>query len=133
MSLNHSSFPSYRYYKYLSVKPYQSELCIYGYWLNRLFSHKIIIYIIHQLHALNLYLYLSASLPSICEILVLSLTRCVCLQDLVLRFLKRAAGNLQQPFKVVVPSRKLPLNNRRRILAKQLGDFVHIYNKVREA
>ena len=47
----------------------------------------------------------------------------------MLRFLKRAAGNLQQPFKVVVPSRKLPLNDRRRILAKQLGDFVHIYNK----
>ncbi|KAL4237970.1 Tubulin polyglutamylase ttll5 [Mactra antiquata] len=49
--------------------------------------------------------------------------------DLVLRFLKRAAVNLQQSFKVVVPSRKLPLNDRRRILAKQLGDFVHIYNK----
>uniref|UniRef100_X1ZPC2 Tubulin--tyrosine ligase-like protein 5 n=1 Tax=Capitella teleta TaxID=283909 RepID=X1ZPC2_CAPTE len=49
--------------------------------------------------------------------------------DLVLRFLKRAAGNLQQAFKVVVPSRKLVLNDRRRILAKQLGDFVHIYNK----
>ena len=48
----------------------------------------------------------------------------------MLRFLKRAAGNLQQPFKVVVPSRKLPLNDRRRILAKQLGEFVHIYNKV---
>lgn len=52
------------------------------------------------------------------------------MQDLVLRFLKRAAVNLQQPFKVVVPSRKLPLADRRRILAKQLGDFVHIYNKV---
>lgn len=52
------------------------------------------------------------------------------MQDLVLRFLKRAAVNLQQPFKVVVPSRKLPLADRRRILAKQLADFVHIYNKV---
>jgi hypothetical protein len=48
----------------------------------------------------------------------------------VLRFLKRAAVNLQQPFKVVVPSRKLSLNDRRRILAKQLGYFVYIYNKV---
>lgn len=48
----------------------------------------------------------------------------------MLRFLKRAAVNLQQSFKVVVPSRKLPLSDRRRILAKQLGDFVHIYNKV---
>ncbi|XP_070578676.1 tubulin polyglutamylase TTLL5-like isoform X33 [Ptychodera flava] len=53
-------------------------------------------------------------------------------QDLVLRFLKRAAGNLQQPFKVIVPSRKLPINDRRRILAKQLGDFVHIYSKETE-
>nr|XP_006814255.1 PREDICTED: tubulin polyglutamylase TTLL5-like [Saccoglossus kowalevskii] len=53
-------------------------------------------------------------------------------QDLVLRFLKRAAGNLQQPFKVIVPSRKLPINDRRRILAKQLGDFVHIYGKETE-
>ncbi|XP_070181394.1 tubulin polyglutamylase TTLL5-like isoform X10 [Littorina saxatilis] len=49
--------------------------------------------------------------------------------DLVLRFLKRAAVNLQQTFRVVVPSRKLSLGDRRRILAKQLGDFVHIYNK----
>ncbi|XP_025104519.1 tubulin polyglutamylase TTLL5-like isoform X3 [Pomacea canaliculata] len=49
--------------------------------------------------------------------------------DLVLRFLKRAAVNLQQTFRVCVPSRKLPLGDRRRILAKQLGDFVHIYNK----
>ncbi|XP_067680979.1 tubulin polyglutamylase TTLL5-like isoform X1 [Haliotis asinina] len=52
--------------------------------------------------------------------------------DLVLRFLKRAAVNLQQSFKVIVPSRKLPLSDRRRILAKQLGDFVHIYNKETE-
>ncbi|XP_055879802.1 tubulin polyglutamylase TTLL5-like isoform X6 [Biomphalaria glabrata] len=49
--------------------------------------------------------------------------------DLVLRFLKRAAANIPQTFRVVVPSRKLPLSDRRRILAKQLGDFVHIYNK----
>ncbi|XP_013422025.1 tubulin polyglutamylase TTLL5 isoform X2 [Lingula anatina] len=49
--------------------------------------------------------------------------------DLVLRFLKRAAVNLQQPFKVVVPSRKLPINDRRRILSKQLGDFVHVYSR----
>ncbi|XP_059157230.1 tubulin polyglutamylase TTLL5-like isoform X3 [Physella acuta] len=49
--------------------------------------------------------------------------------DLVLRFLKRAAVNIPQSFRVIVPSRKLPLSDRRRILAKQLGDFVHIYNK----
>ncbi|XP_067938422.1 tubulin polyglutamylase TTLL5-like [Watersipora subatra] len=53
--------------------------------------------------------------------------------DLVLRFLKRAAVNLSQPFKVVVPSRRLPVNDRRRILAKQLGDFVHIYRKETES
>ncbi|XP_078482284.1 tubulin polyglutamylase TTLL5 isoform X2 [Ciona intestinalis] len=49
--------------------------------------------------------------------------------ELVLRFLKRAAGNLRQSFSVVVPSRRLALSDRKRILAKQLGDFVHIYNK----
>ncbi|XP_077966117.1 tubulin polyglutamylase TTLL5-like isoform X3 [Styela clava] len=49
--------------------------------------------------------------------------------DLVLRFLKRAAGNLKQSFAVVMPSRRLCLPDRKRILAKQLGDFVHIYNK----
>ncbi|XP_067031983.1 tubulin polyglutamylase TTLL5-like [Acropora muricata] len=56
-----------------------------------------------------------------------------CRQDdqmnLVIRFLKKAASNLQQPFKVVVPSHKLPLHDRRRILAKQLGDFVRVYGK----
>ncbi|XP_072031689.1 tubulin polyglutamylase TTLL5-like isoform X3 [Amphiura filiformis] len=52
--------------------------------------------------------------------------------DLVLRFLRRAAGNLQQPFKVIVPSRKLPMHDRRRILAKQLADFVSIYGKETE-
>ncbi|XP_033102981.1 tubulin polyglutamylase TTLL5-like isoform X2 [Anneissia japonica] len=49
--------------------------------------------------------------------------------DLVLRFLKRAAGNLKEPFKVIVPSRKLQIHDRRRILSKQLGDFVQIYSK----
>ncbi|XP_030855509.1 tubulin polyglutamylase TTLL5 isoform X2 [Strongylocentrotus purpuratus] len=52
--------------------------------------------------------------------------------DLVLRFLKRAASNLQQQFKVIVPSRKLPIHDRRRILAKQLVDFVQIYSKETE-
>ncbi|KAI0229727.1 Tubulin polyglutamylase TTLL5 [Lamellibrachia satsuma] len=52
--------------------------------------------------------------------------------DLVLRFLKRAAGNLHQTFRVSVPSRKLSIHDRRRILAKQLGDFVHIYNRETE-
>lgn len=48
----------------------------------------------------------------------------------MLRFLKRAAGNLRQPIEVIVPSRKLPLTERRRVLAKVLGDFIAVYNKV---
>ena len=32
-------------------------------------------------------------------------------------------------FRVVIPSRKLPLLDRKRILAKQLGDFVNLYNR----
>ncbi|XP_063715109.1 serine-rich adhesin for platelets-like isoform X3 [Symsagittifera roscoffensis] len=50
-------------------------------------------------------------------------------EDLVLRFLRRAAQNLSQVFRVVVPSKKLPIQDRRRILAKQLSDFVSIYSK----
>ncbi|KAL8565160.1 hypothetical protein ACOMHN_003947 [Nucella lapillus] len=49
--------------------------------------------------------------------------------DLVMRFLKRAAMNLQQTFRVVIPSRKLCLADRRHILAKQLVDFVHVYSR----
>jgi len=55
------------------------------------------------------------------------------MQDLVLRFLKRAASNLRQTFSVIIPSRRLSLCDRKRILAKQLGDFVHIYNKETES
>lgn len=53
------------------------------------------------------------------------------LQELVLRFLKRASANLPQKFHIVVPSKKLPLPEKRRLLAKQLGDFVHFYTKVK--
>ncbi|CAD5121869.1 DgyrCDS10332 [Dimorphilus gyrociliatus] len=48
--------------------------------------------------------------------------------DLVLRFLKRAAGNLQCSFKVTVPSKSLPLSSRRKILSKQLAEFVNLYS-----
>ena len=51
-------------------------------------------------------------------------------QELVIRFLRRAASNLQQDIKVVLPSRQLPLQDRRRILSHQLGEFIHCYNKV---
>ncbi|XP_076604283.1 tubulin polyglutamylase TTLL5 isoform X1 [Chaetodon auriga] len=52
--------------------------------------------------------------------------------ELVIRFLKRAASNLQQDIKVVLPSRQLPLHDRRRILSHQLGEFIHCYNKETE-
>ncbi|XP_071780297.1 tubulin polyglutamylase TTLL5 [Centroberyx gerrardi] len=52
--------------------------------------------------------------------------------ELVIRFLKRAASNLQQDMKMVLPSRQLPLQDRRRILSHQLGEFIHCYNKETE-
>ncbi|KAI1895503.1 hypothetical protein AGOR_G00106930 [Albula goreensis] len=52
--------------------------------------------------------------------------------ELVIRFLKRAASNLNQELKMVLPSRRLPLPDRRRILSHQLGEFLHYYNKETE-
>ncbi|XP_075964534.1 tubulin polyglutamylase TTLL5 [Anarhichas minor] len=52
--------------------------------------------------------------------------------ELVIRFLRRAASNLQQDIKVVLPSRQLPLQDRRRILSHQLGEFIRCYNKETE-
>ncbi|XP_043372139.1 tubulin polyglutamylase TTLL5 isoform X13 [Dermochelys coriacea] len=52
--------------------------------------------------------------------------------ELVVRFLKRAASNLQQSLRMVLPSRHLALNDRRRILARQLGEFIVCYNKETE-
>lgn len=52
------------------------------------------------------------------------------LQELVIRFLKRAASNLQHDIKVVFPNPHLPLQDRRRILSYQLGEFIRCYNKV---
>ncbi|NWR56094.1 TTLL5 polyglutamylase, partial [Bucorvus abyssinicus] len=52
--------------------------------------------------------------------------------ELVVRFLKRAAGNLQQSLRMLLPSRCLSLNDRRRILAHQLGKFIICYNKETE-
>ncbi|XP_056915415.1 tubulin polyglutamylase TTLL5 isoform X1 [Takifugu flavidus] len=49
--------------------------------------------------------------------------------DLVIRFLKRAASNLQQDVQVAFPSRQLPLQDRRRILSHQLGEFIHCYDQ----
>ncbi|KFV76912.1 Tubulin polyglutamylase TTLL5 [Dryobates pubescens] len=52
--------------------------------------------------------------------------------ELVVRFLKRAANNLQQSLKMLLPSRCLGLRDRRRILAHQLGEFLICYNKETE-
>uniref|UniRef100_A0A3P8UFV8 Tubulin tyrosine ligase-like family, member 5 n=1 Tax=Cynoglossus semilaevis TaxID=244447 RepID=A0A3P8UFV8_CYNSE len=52
--------------------------------------------------------------------------------ELVIRFLKKAASNLQQDIKMVLPSRQLPLQDRRRILSHQLGEFIHSYNRETE-
>ncbi|XP_012579947.1 PREDICTED: tubulin polyglutamylase TTLL5 isoform X4 [Condylura cristata] len=52
--------------------------------------------------------------------------------ELVVRFLKRASSNLQHSLKMVLPSRRLALLERRRILAHQLGDFIIVYNKETE-
>ncbi|XP_008941331.1 PREDICTED: tubulin polyglutamylase TTLL5-like, partial [Merops nubicus] len=52
--------------------------------------------------------------------------------ELVVRFLKRAASNLQQSLRMLLPSRCLGLSDRRRILAHQLGEFIISYNKETE-
>uniref|UniRef100_A0A8D2LNC8 Tubulin--tyrosine ligase-like protein 5 n=1 Tax=Varanus komodoensis TaxID=61221 RepID=A0A8D2LNC8_VARKO len=49
--------------------------------------------------------------------------------ELVVRFLKRAANNLQQSLRMLLPSRRLALYDRRRILAHQLGEFIICYNR----
>ncbi|NXL99599.1 TTLL5 polyglutamylase, partial [Tyrannus savana] len=52
--------------------------------------------------------------------------------ELVIRFLKRAASNLRQSLRLLLPSRRLGLSDRRRILARQLGEFIICYNKETE-
>ncbi|NXH92672.1 TTLL5 polyglutamylase, partial [Edolisoma coerulescens] len=52
--------------------------------------------------------------------------------ELVIRFLKRAASNLRQSLRLLLPSRHLGLTDRRRILARQLGQFIICYTKETE-
>ncbi|XP_066523251.1 tubulin polyglutamylase TTLL5 isoform X2 [Hoplias malabaricus] len=52
--------------------------------------------------------------------------------ELVMRFLKKAASNLQQDMHMVFPSRQLSLTDRRCMLSHQLGEFIHCYNKETE-
>ncbi|KAM4662158.1 tubulin polyglutamylase TTLL5 isoform 2-T2 [Discoglossus pictus] len=49
--------------------------------------------------------------------------------ELVMRFLQRAARNLQRSLIVTLPDRSIPILERRRQLAKQLKDFIHLYNQ----
>jgi hypothetical protein len=49
--------------------------------------------------------------------------------ELVLRFIRKAAPNLSQEFTPYTPSRRLPMSEQKRMLAKQLHDFLHIYRK----
>lgn len=48
---------------------------------------------------------------------------------MVTRFLKKAAPNLTQELSVYIPSKRLPIMEQKRMLGKQLGDFLHIYRK----
>ncbi|KAM4899318.1 tubulin polyglutamylase TTLL5 [Sylvia borin] len=52
--------------------------------------------------------------------------------ELIIRFLRRAASNLRQSLSLLLPSRHVGLPLRRRILARQLGDFIISYNKETE-
>ncbi|XP_073656311.1 tubulin polyglutamylase TTLL5 isoform X7 [Tursiops truncatus] len=52
--------------------------------------------------------------------------------ELVVRFLKRASSNLQHSLRMVLPSQRLALLERRRILAHHLGEFIIVYNKETE-
>ncbi|NXB22172.1 TTLL5 polyglutamylase, partial [Rhagologus leucostigma] len=52
--------------------------------------------------------------------------------ELVIRFLKRAASNLRQSLRLLLPSRHVGLTDRRRILARQLGTFIVRYDKETE-
>ncbi|XP_062378642.1 tubulin polyglutamylase TTLL5 [Sardina pilchardus] len=49
--------------------------------------------------------------------------------ELIIRFLKRAASNLQEDMKMDLPSTQLPQRDRCRILSHQLGEFIRCYNK----
>ncbi|KAM4690548.1 tubulin polyglutamylase TTLL5 [Rhinophrynus dorsalis] len=49
--------------------------------------------------------------------------------ELVMRFLHRAAGNLQHSVCLTLPGRSVPFMERRRLLAKLLGDFIRLYNQ----
>ncbi|XP_066915468.1 tubulin polyglutamylase TTLL5-like [Clytia hemisphaerica] len=49
--------------------------------------------------------------------------------NLIHRFLMKAAVNLSNPINVIIPHQNLPIFERKRILARQLNDFIKVYRK----
>eukprot|EP00794_Sanderia_malayensis_P019861 gene19861-21803_t len=49
--------------------------------------------------------------------------------DLIVRFLKKAAANFSNPMVITTPSKKLLFQEKQRILARQLRDFIVVYRK----
>ncbi|XP_046595142.1 tubulin polyglutamylase TTLL5 isoform X1 [Neodiprion virginianus] len=49
--------------------------------------------------------------------------------ELVMKFLQQSASNLRTPFLFTLPSSKLGDKDRAAITAKQLSDFLHLYNR----
>nr|CAD7428512.1 unnamed protein product [Timema monikensis] len=52
--------------------------------------------------------------------------------DLILRFLQKSSSNLRTPYFVQIPSRKLAGKDRIAVVAKQLNDFIYLYNRETE-
>ncbi|XP_058789899.1 tubulin polyglutamylase TTLL5 [Phymastichus coffea] len=49
--------------------------------------------------------------------------------DLVAKFLQQSASNLRTPFSFTLPNSKLDDKDRAAVTAKQLADFLHLYNR----
>ncbi|KAK0092621.1 hypothetical protein PV326_001009 [Microctonus aethiopoides] len=49
--------------------------------------------------------------------------------DLIMKFLQQSSSNLRTPFLFTLPSNKLSDKDRAAITAKQLSDFLHLYNR----
>ncbi|XP_017779689.1 PREDICTED: tubulin polyglutamylase TTLL5 isoform X2 [Nicrophorus vespilloides] len=52
--------------------------------------------------------------------------------EIVLKFLQKASSYLKSPFNVKIPSHKLSEKDRAAIVAKQLNDFLYLYNRETE-
>ncbi|XP_022904473.2 tubulin polyglutamylase TTLL5 isoform X1 [Onthophagus taurus] len=52
--------------------------------------------------------------------------------EIVLKFLQRASNYLKSPFAIKPPSQKLSMKDRTAIVAKQLNDFIYLYNRETE-